>query len=365
MRFSRQTGKVHSVSSEFRYYRSSQNKSEPTSGAYIFRPETSTTYPVVSNATETVTLVESTATELHFRLSSWVSVTYRLYPSDAFVQIEWTVGPIPIEDGYGKEVVLQLNSTIASGETFYTDANGLEYIERHRNVSSDEPVAGNYYPMTTGAYLKQDNDSLSILTDRAQGVASLASGTMEVMLHRRLLVDDNKGVRQALNETETVSDGDDEGKQRQIGLRVRGVLCVVIDEDPQEAETRRLRLAEEIFLPVLPAFRGGRRFKEHNRTLPLEAAALQPVLLPQQLRLDTFQVLSKTTRFVRLRHRYGSGEPVRLDLSILFPSHVIESYTEVSLTRNQRLHSSSTSSSPWIVTFAPMTIRTFEIQLER
>ena len=40
-----------------------------------------------------------------------------------------------------------------------------------------------------------------MLTDRAQGGASLASGELEIMVHRRTLVDDWRGVAEPLNET--------------------------------------------------------------------------------------------------------------------------------------------------------------------
>ena len=40
-----------------------------------------------------------------------------------------------------------------------------------------------------------------MLTDRAQGGASLSSGQLEVMLHRRTLFDDQRGVAEPLNET--------------------------------------------------------------------------------------------------------------------------------------------------------------------
>lgn len=42
---------------------------------------------------------------------------------------------------------------------------------------------------------------LTVLIDRAQGGASLASGELEVMLHRRTLFDDQRGVGEPLNET--------------------------------------------------------------------------------------------------------------------------------------------------------------------
>lgn len=42
---------------------------------------------------------------------------------------------------------------------------------------------------------------LSVLTDRAQGCASLTDGELELMVHRRLLTEDQRGVGEALNET--------------------------------------------------------------------------------------------------------------------------------------------------------------------
>ena len=42
---------------------------------------------------------------------------------------------------------------------------------------------------------------VAVLTDRAQGGASLQRGQLEVMLHRRTLLDDWRGVAEPLNET--------------------------------------------------------------------------------------------------------------------------------------------------------------------
>lgn len=83
-------------------------------------------------------------------------------------------------------------------------------IKRRRNYRSDynytneEPVAGNYYPVTSRITLKDEEKDVqvSILNDRAQGGTSLKSGQMELMLHRRCLADDGFGVGESLEEDE-------------------------------------------------------------------------------------------------------------------------------------------------------------------
>lgn len=93
---------------------------------------------------------------------------------------------------------------------FYTDSNGREMMKRRRNYRSDydftmeEPVAGNYYPITSRITLKDaaKNVQLSLLNDRAQGGTSLQSGQVELMLHRKCLRDDAFGVAESLQEIE-------------------------------------------------------------------------------------------------------------------------------------------------------------------
>jgi len=44
--------------------------------------------------------------------------------------VEYQVGPIPIEDGTGKEVATQISTTMETNKTFYTDSNGRDFIKR-------------------------------------------------------------------------------------------------------------------------------------------------------------------------------------------------------------------------------------------
>lgn len=69
-----------------------------------------------------------------------------------------TVGPIDFSDGYGKEVVVKMDTTLASGSHYYTDSNGLEFAERTKNMQSsqwyvDNPISGNFYPISMAGYI--------------------------------------------------------------------------------------------------------------------------------------------------------------------------------------------------------------------
>jgi hypothetical protein len=48
-------------------------------------------------------------------------------------------------------------------------------------------VVGSYYPVNAAAYLKDDAAQLTVLVDRSEAGASIIDGSVELMVHRRLL----------------------------------------------------------------------------------------------------------------------------------------------------------------------------------
>ena len=60
------------------------------------------------------------------------------------------------------QLIMQVSyeSNITSRDAFYTDSNGREMLKRVRDyrptwkLEVNEPVSGNYYPLTAGMYLK-------------------------------------------------------------------------------------------------------------------------------------------------------------------------------------------------------------------
>lgn len=70
------------------------------------------------------------------------------------------------------------------------------------NLTVHQPISGNYYPIN-GVFLIENidtNDAAAIINDRCQGATSLREGEIEIMIHRRILKDDARGVGEPLNE---------------------------------------------------------------------------------------------------------------------------------------------------------------------
>ncbi|KAG0420609.1 hypothetical protein HPB47_003389 [Ixodes persulcatus] len=124
--------------------------------------------------------------ELRQRFSSWLVQVVRLYEDQDVIEFAWEVGPVPMDDNKGKELVSRFESSVRSGNRFYSDTNGRRSIERRRIRGS--PVASDFYPVTSWAYLTSDSQDvqLTVFPDRSQAASSLSSGHLEFLVQRRL-----------------------------------------------------------------------------------------------------------------------------------------------------------------------------------
>jgi len=101
--------------------------------------------------------------------NSWAKQIVRLYADQPFLEFEYTIGPIDIADGLGKEVITRYATRgFPTDKTWYTDSQGLEMQQRRYNfrptwsLNVTEPVAGNYYPMNSAAFLRSDTQNMQI-----------------------------------------------------------------------------------------------------------------------------------------------------------------------------------------------------------
>uniref|UniRef100_A0A8K9X3W4 Alpha-mannosidase n=1 Tax=Oncorhynchus mykiss TaxID=8022 RepID=A0A8K9X3W4_ONCMY len=268
----------------------------------------------------------SVVQEVRQWFSPWVSQVVRLYTDSRALELEWTVGPVPIGDDLGKEVISRLDSSINSSGVFYTDSNGREMLQRRKdyrptwNLRQSEPIAGNYYPINSRAYIKDDKDQLTVVTDRSQGGGSIQDGSLEIMLHRRLLYDDVRGVGEPLNEMSDIYPE---------GLVVRGRHLLSLSPPATAADTHRPLAQEFSSLPLSQPY--WRRFK---------FSGLQAVL-PPAVHLLTVSQWDQDTVLLRLEHQYQASEskehsqPVTVNLQKLFSTLDVLGVSEMNLSANQ------------------------------
>ncbi|OEL33702.1 Alpha-mannosidase [Dichanthelium oligosanthes] len=250
------------------------------------------------------------------------------------------IGPIPVDDDVGKEVITRLTANMVTNSTFYTDSNGRDFIKRVRNYREDwdlqvtQPVAGNYYPINLGVYVADGKYELSVLVDRAVGASSIQDGQLEIMLHRRILKDDSRGVGEPLDEIVCV------GKNCE-GLTTRGTYYINVQKLGHGAHWRRT-YGQQVYSPFLLAFthEEEKSWKSYN----IAKASMMDAnySLPDNVAIITLQNIDDGTTLLRLAHLFQAAEDpqysvvAKVDLRKIFKKRTIKDLTETNLSANQK-----------------------------
>ncbi|RNE99561.1 putative lysosomal alpha-mannosidase precursor [Trypanosoma rangeli] len=368
----RSTGQKVAVMQDWCYYNSRGRMSAGVGGAYIMRPTwNATCYPITASSVE-LRLVDAAMGVVEQRFGD--HLVQRVMLRGDVIDVEFTSFGIPIDDGVGRELVARFRTSVKNGDVFYTDSNGREMQRRRVDHRSDypftqmEPIAGNFYPVTSLFFINDTHAQFSVFPDAAMAGTSLKSGEVLFVVHRRLLHDDGKGVGEPLNETEFVTsyancvpaNMDGCGRHYGSSLRVRGTLSFTVSQSgPTVMRRVREQQDEKYYTPLVmyssTSAHTASRLVPHNMSFG--------VSLPPSLQILTLQLIDKRQLLLRLGHRYAVSEdperslPVEVDLLALLKGFHwvnITGIDEVSLTAAEvvrpRVHK---------VTLQPIDIRTF------
>lgn len=382
----------------------STDVSSQRSGAYIFRTTTSDEIPKPITPSVKLSVVQtSDVTEVRQIFSDYATQAVRISDTSNVIEFEWTIGPIPIDDGLGKEYICRYESDLFTGNNdaneVYTDSNGREFLQRKYNYRPTwdmevfEDVAGNFYPITTGMYLKDTNNNkqLSILTDRAQSGASLASGELELMVHRRILNDDGRGVDEALDETTEPIGPYPNWIRTGDGITVRGkhwVLLSNLEDGMKEVRYQMDKMYSQFELMYNVNNANSNNLYFLGNGLGMD--------LPINVQLMSLYRLSNkpNTLLFRLAHQFANNEdssysqPVSVNLAQVLKSfnYVEGTLEELNLSGNQIRSEMISKKTAWkspntygncdvndiknsndinsmIITLTPMEIKTFTIEI--
>jgi hypothetical protein len=226
--------------------------------------------------------------------------------------------------------------------------------ERRRNhrdtfkLNLTEPQAANLYPINSALTIRDATRQLTITPDRCQGGMSLSSGSMELLVQRRLLADDGEGVNEALNETTGGMVGYPEALGNKTAVPIRNGTGIIVRGRhflsfgrPHDATGHRGVQEELMHEPVVRLTKQTSisRNEESDHTTTAALALAEP--LPSAVIVLTVEALSNDTTLVRLWHRYGLGEdtqlavPVNVSLARVLPGAMFRSASLLSVTANQ------------------------------
>ncbi|KAJ3585771.1 hypothetical protein NHX12_014489 [Muraenolepis orangiensis] len=209
-----------------------------------------------------------------FSITTRVPASFAGGPPCHALEQSYALGPLRINT----EVVLRTSTDLSTGRTLFTDDNGYQMMERPHRDFVNNTVARNFYPMVRAAYIQDQRSRLVLLSDRAHGVSSQASGQLEVMLHRRLWnnLPWNRGYNLTLNDSSVV----------------RPAMWLTMSSLSSRSSRLHLRGAIELNNRplVVPIDRPKRSRPGRERDLGAGVVPVRPVVLPPNLHLLSFSV---------------------------------------------------------------------------
>uniref|UniRef100_A0A672FV19 mannosyl-oligosaccharide 1,3-1,6-alpha-mannosidase n=1 Tax=Salarias fasciatus TaxID=181472 RepID=A0A672FV19_SALFA len=226
--------------------------SKDKSGAYLFLPDGkakpySQKEPPVVRVVEGPLFSEVVAHYQHFQQT----VRIHNVPGVDGLSIDMST-MVDIRDQTNKELAMRLTTDIQSGDAFYTDLNAFQIQPRRRFLKL--PLQANFYPMPSQAYIQDSHHRLTLHTAQSLGVSSLESGQLEVIMDRRLMQDDNRGLGQGLKDNKkTASRFRLLLERRSTGNKVSEVTAF---PSVLSHMTSAVLNHEVLALPVLPKRRG-------------------------------------------------------------------------------------------------------------
>uniref|UniRef100_A0A663MTN4 mannosyl-oligosaccharide 1,3-1,6-alpha-mannosidase n=1 Tax=Athene cunicularia TaxID=194338 RepID=A0A663MTN4_ATHCN len=192
----KEDGKNHQMKVEFAWYGTTSNRDK--SGAYLFLPD-GDAKPYIFTDPPTIRVAHGRIFSEVVCFFHHVTHTMRLYKVQGLEGQSLEVSNIvDIRGEYNRELAMRISSDINSQNRFYTDLNG--YQIQPRLTMSKLPLQANIYPMTTMAYIQDVGIRLTLHSAQSLGVASLKNGQLEVILDRRLMQDDNRGLGQGVQD---------------------------------------------------------------------------------------------------------------------------------------------------------------------
>lgn len=289
-------------------------------GSMLFDVKTSANGPIVN--------------EIRLSANEYLHISIKLYQHLNFLETEWLVGPINVTDNKSKEVIVQYNTDLFSNAEFFTDSNGRQVLKRKLfqrptwNLTTTDPIASNYYPVTNRIHINDEIHRFTVLTDRAQGGSSQKDGQIELMLHRRLLKMANVDLLERINE---ISQGKNlvvRGKHRLLFSDVR---------NQNDSIHEKKQVLQFHLQPIILISETSQISLENWLKLTHKEASFT-YALPEGIHLLTVEPFGDNNLLLRLENYLDIGDKkhntIYVNLATIFKTIIVKSYKETTLAGN-------------------------------
>lgn len=175
------------------------------SGAYLFKPNGEAQSIIRSGGQMVISKGPLVQEAFSYSKTAWdkspISHSTRIYNGEGTVQEliiekEYHV-ELVTHDFNDRELIVRYKTDYDNGRVFFSDLNGFQMSRRE--TYNKIPLQGNYYPMPSLAFMQgSSGHRFSVHTRQSLGVASLRNGWLEIMLDRRLVRDDGRGLGQGV-----------------------------------------------------------------------------------------------------------------------------------------------------------------------
>ncbi|CAG2101230.1 unnamed protein product [Medioppia subpectinata] len=328
-------GRKHRLNQSYKWYKSMQSKSgREDSGSYQFCPDGNARDYRQQKLISKHTL--SAVHELNQQFADYIHQTVRTYEDRDYIEFDWTVGPIPMADKIGKEIVTRFESDLQTDGVFYTDSNGRQTIRRKYNPNikgcTNSVITANWFPIYSHVFVKDENRGvqMTLLNDRTQGGSSLMNGQIELMVHRRL---HNTGRGGNFKIDEPGVDGK--------GLVVRGRHYLYFQPIADSPKLMR-SLSQSLFMGPIVSFSRYSTVADYSQKFVTSFTAIGDSL-PESVHLLTLEQWSEREVLVRFEHMYETADnhelskPVGFNLQKVLKTLSIEKVVEMNLAANELL----------------------------
>ncbi|KAG2373613.1 hypothetical protein C9374_011902 [Naegleria lovaniensis] len=308
-------------------------------GAYIFRPLGEASALQFEDAYLDCKFSQGNVVQiLSQRYTNNVTQTFILYNENEYAEQGLSFDVITsVQTPDNQEQILRFSMENTQTQ-LYTDSNGFEMIERpfqpvkFNDTSLYNRISGNYFPLVESAFVKGNNIQLTLFTKQAMGVSSLSNGSIEVMLNRNTLTDDDRGLAENLNVTQVIT----------IPLRV-------LLANPYESNNFRPKIAKLFNHPALKIVSksvsiatnvasitrhdieqaiGGFTLQYHVNQRFVDALPSNVHLLSLQTRRNDSDQATSYFTVLRFHHIYEKDESSIFSVPVtLYPESIFSQYT--------------------------------------